>query len=167
MGLDRHPIRTLWVFPFNWHMTLCRYEFLWKWSTRKTIFRPKYYIVSQWEMPTRWQERYLNVIHILRYKLMHCNSWAPLHASRLFLCIQSRSSKPSVNRDKEMGTGLKRLWMEIKRIYQNYVTSSKELRSKLMIDWLSVNTQNFWITKVQFSQLNQNKISCLYIRGGF
>ena len=72
-------------------------------------------------MPTRRQERYLNVIHIMRYKI---NTLQQLSASTCFktivgLCIQSRSS---VNRDKEMhsmGTGLKRL---LKRIGQNYVT---------------------------------------------
>ena len=59
-------------------------------------------------MPTRRQERYLNVIHIIRYEN---NTLQQLSASTCFktivgLCIQSRSS---VNRDKEMGTGLKRL----------------------------------------------------------
>ena len=57
-------------------------------------------------MPTRRQERYLNVIHIIRYEN---NTLQQLSASTCFksiveLCIQSRSS---VNRDKEMGTGLK------------------------------------------------------------
>ena len=58
-------------------------------------------------MPTRRQERYLNVIHIMRYEN---NTLQQLSASTCFktivgLCIQSRSS---VNRDKEMGTGLNR-----------------------------------------------------------
>ena len=46
-----------------------------------------------------------------------------------------------------MGTGLLN---EMKRIGQNYVTIKQRLnRSKLMIDWLSVNTQKLiWITKV-------------------
>ena len=59
-------------------------------------------------MPTRRQERYLNVIHVMRYEI---NALQQLSASTCFkaivgLCFQSRSS---VNRDKEMGTGLKRL----------------------------------------------------------
>ena len=58
-------------------------------------------------MSTRRQERYLNVIHIIRYGI---NTLQQLSASTCFktivgLCIQSGSS---VNRDKEMGTGLKR-----------------------------------------------------------
>ena len=72
-------------------------------------------------MSTRRQERYLNVIHIIRYEN---NTLQQLSTSTCFktivgLCIQSRSS---VNRDKEMGTGLKRLLNRMKRIGQNYVT---------------------------------------------
>ena len=53
-------------------------------------------------MPTRRQERYLNVIHILRYEI---NTLQQLSASTCFrtivgLCIQSRSS---ANRDKRNG----------------------------------------------------------------
>ena len=59
-------------------------------------------------MPTRRQERYLNVIHIMRYEI---NALQQLSASTCFktivgLCIQSRSS---VNRDKDMGTSLEKV----------------------------------------------------------
>ena len=62
-------------------------------------------------MPTRRQERYLNVIHIMRYEI---NALQQLSASTCFktiagLCIQSIKQASSVNRDKEMGTSLKRL----------------------------------------------------------
>ena len=59
-------------------------------------------------MPTRRQERYLNVIHIMRYEI---NTLQQLSASTCFktivgLCIQSRSS---VNRYNRMGTGLEKV----------------------------------------------------------
>ena len=59
-------------------------------------------------MSTRRQERYLNVIHIMRYEI---NTLQQLSTSTCFrtivgLCIQSRSS---VNRYNGMGTGMKRL----------------------------------------------------------
>ena len=59
-------------------------------------------------MPTRRQERYLNVIHIMRYEI---NALQQLSASTCLrtivgLCIQSRSS---VNRDRNMGTSLEKV----------------------------------------------------------
>ena len=72
-------------------------------------------------MPTRLQERYLNVIHILRYEI---NTLQQLSASTCFrtivgLCIQSRSS---VNRDKRNGYRSEETLKRMKRIGQNYVT---------------------------------------------
>ena len=72
-------------------------------------------------MPTRRQERYLNVIHIIRYEI---NTLQQLSASTCFktivgLCIQSRSS---VNRDKRNGYRSEETLKRMKRIGQNYVT---------------------------------------------
>ena len=72
-------------------------------------------------MPTRRQERYLNVIHILRYEI---NTLQQLSASTCFrtivgLCIQSRLS---VNRDKRNGYRSEKTLKRMKRISQNYVT---------------------------------------------
>ena len=115
MGHNRHPIRALGVFPLPisdiWNMQI------WiplKMINSKDHISSKILHRSQWEMPTRWQERYLNVIHIIRYEN---NTLQQLSTPTCFrtivgLCIQSRSS---VNRHKGMGTGLK-------RIGQNYVT---------------------------------------------
>ena len=166
MGRDRHPIRALWVFPLPiidiWNMQIWIYQ---KMCISKDQILTKILHRSQWEMPTRRQERYLNVIHIIRYEN---NTLQQLSASTCFktivaLCIQSRSS---VNRDKDMGTGLEKVWIELAKLKQQ---SSKGLnRLKLMIDWLSVNTQNrsgSWN-----SQLNQNKKhsdQLFYTRGGF
>ena len=96
MGRNRHPIRTLWVFPLPiidiWHMQI------WiplKMINSKDHISSKILHRSQWEMPTRRQERYLNVIHIMRYEI---NALQQLSTSTCFktivgLCIQSRSSK--------------------------------------------------------------------------
>ena len=144
MGRDRHPIRTLWVFPLPiidiWHMQI--------WITLKMInskdhISSKILHRSQWEMPTRRQEIYLNVIHIIRYEINALQQLSASTCLRLLLGYASSKIKQasSVNRDKEMGTGLLN---EMKRIGQNYVTIKQRLnRSKLMIDWLSVNTQNW------------------------
>ena len=72
-------------------------------------------------MSTRRQERYLNVIHILRYEI---NTLQQLSASTCFktivgLCIQSRSS---MNRDKRNGYRSEKTLKRMKRIGQNYVT---------------------------------------------
>ena len=72
-------------------------------------------------MSTRRQERYLNVIHIIRYGI---NTLQQLSASTCFktivgLCIQSRSS---VNRDKRNGYKSVKTLKRMKRIGQNYVT---------------------------------------------
>ena len=72
-------------------------------------------------MPTRRQEIYLNVIHIMRYEI---NALQQLSASTCLKTIVGHASikikqASSVNRDKEMGTGLLN---EMKRIGQNYVT---------------------------------------------
>ena len=91
MGRDRHPIRTLWVFPLPiidiWHMQI--------WISLKMInskdhISSKILHRSQWEMPTRRQERYLNVIHSMRYEI---NALQQLSASTCFktivgLCIK-------------------------------------------------------------------------------
>ena len=163
MGCDRHPIRALGVFPLPiidiWNMQI--------WIPLKMI-NSKDHILSkilhrsQWEMSTRRQERYLNVIHIIRYEN---NTVQQLSTSTCFktivgLCIQSRSS---VNRDKDMGTSLEKVWRELAKLMQQ---SSKGLnRSKPMIDWLSVNTQNR--SGSRNSQLNQNKKQLICTRGGF
>ena len=72
-------------------------------------------------MSTRRQERYLDVIHIIRYGI---NTLQQLSASTCFktivgLCIQSRSS---VNRDKRNGYRSEETLKRMKRIGQNYVT---------------------------------------------
>ena len=72
-------------------------------------------------MSTRRQERYLNVIHIIRYEI---NTLQQLSASTCFkttvgLCIQSRSS---VNRDKRNGYRSEETLKGMQRIGQNYVT---------------------------------------------
>ena len=72
-------------------------------------------------MSTRRQERYLNVIHIMRYEI---NALQQLSASTCFRLLLGYASikikqASSVNRDKEMGTGLLN---GMKRIGQNYVT---------------------------------------------
>ena len=108
MGHDRHPIRALWVFPLPiidiWNMQI------WiplKMINSKDHISSKILHRSQWEMPTRRQEKYLNVIHIIRYEN---NTLQQLSASTCFktivgLCIQSRSS---VKRDKKWVQVLKR-----------------------------------------------------------
>ena len=120
MGRNRHPIRALWVFPLPiidiWNMQI------WiplKMINSKDHISSKILHRSQWEMPIRWQEKYLNVIHIIRYEN---NTLQQLSASTCFktivgLCIQSRSS---MNRDKEMGTSLEKVWREFD---QTYVTT--------------------------------------------
>ena len=122
MGCDRHPIRALWVFPLPiidiWNMQI--------WIPLKMINLKDHILSkilhrSQWEMPTRRQERYLNVIHIMRYEI---NALQQLSASTCFktivgLCIQSRSS---VNRYKRNGYRSKETLKRMKRIGQNYVT---------------------------------------------
>ena len=122
MGRDRHPIRALWVFPLPiidiWNMQI------WiplKMINSKDHISSKILHKSQWEMPTRRQERYLNVIHIMRYEI---NTLQQLSASTCFktivgLCIQSRSS---VNRDKRNGYRSEETLKRMKRIGQNYVT---------------------------------------------
>ena len=72
-------------------------------------------------MSTRSQERYLDVIHIIRYGI---NTLQQLSISTCFktivgLCIQSRSS---VNRDKRNGYRSEETLKRMKRIGQNYVT---------------------------------------------
>ena len=59
-------------------------------------------------MPTRQQEKYLNVIRIIRYGINTLQQLSASTCSRTIvgLCIQSRSS---VNRDKDMGTGLEKV----------------------------------------------------------
>ena len=122
MGRDRHPIRALWVFPLPiidiWNMQI------WiplKMINSKDHILSKILHKSQWEMPTRRQERYLNVIHIMRYEI---NTLQQLSTSTCFktivgLCIQSRSS---VNRDKRNGYRSEETLKRMKRIGQNYVT---------------------------------------------
>ena len=119
MGCDRHPIRALGVFPLPisdiWNMQI------WiplKMINSKDHISSKILHRSLWEMPTRRQEKYLNVIHIIRYEN---NTLQQLSASicfktivRLMHSIRIKQAL-GVNRYKGMGTGLK-------RIGQNYVT---------------------------------------------
>ena len=61
-------------------------------------------------------------------KIIHCNSWAPLHASgtivRLMHSIKIKQA-PSVNRHKGMGTGLKRIEENWPKLCNNQANQAK------------------------------------------
>ena len=76
---------------------------------------------SQWEIPTRRQERYLNVIHIIRYEN---NTLQQLSASTCFRAILRAMHSIKIKREQRQRNAFNGYRSEktLKRIGQNYVT---------------------------------------------
>ena len=72
------------------------YQFYLKMIHSKDHISSKILHRSQWEMPTRRQERYLNVIHIMRYEI---NALQQLSASTCFRTIVGAMHSIKIKRE--------------------------------------------------------------------